>query len=224
MDIPEKPKQNISRDLIRIHMIISRGTGIALERGQDFLKNGFPDERMRQGYRDYVGCLVSVIDAHHLAEDDVAFPQLGVKIPAAPYKLLAADHQKMTAVLAEIRSAMDGLMGEASSQALGGVLGGLKRLRDMWFPHINIEETHFTPEKIEEVMGDEEQGALSAQMGKYSQEHTSPNYLIIPFLLFNLPPAERDKFAQALPPVITEQLVPHAWKEQWQPMQPFLLT
>ncbi len=223
MNIPEENKPNISRDLIRIHMIISRGLAVALDCGQDFLNGGFPDSRTRQGYHDFVGCLVSVIDAHHLAEDEVAFPRLGVKIPAAPYQMLAAEHHKMITILEEIKAAVEDLLGENSAQALIVCTNALKRLRYMWFPHIKIEETHFSEDKVAAAMAGDEQSALSAQMGKFSQEHTSPDYLIIPFILFNLPPDERAKFSQAIPPVVTEQLVPHVWKEQWQPMEPFLL-
>jgi hypothetical protein len=42
-------------------------------------------------------------------------------------------------------------------------------------------------------------------------------------MLFNLSPQDRAAFAQAMPPVVTEQLVPVAWRDKWAPMKPFLL-
>jgi hypothetical protein len=44
-----------------------------------------------------------------------------------------------------------------------------------------------------------------------------------PFLLYNLPTEERAIIAQAMPPIVTRQLVPVVWKEKWEPMSPFLL-
>jgi hypothetical protein len=59
---------------------------------------------------------------------------------------------------------------------------------------------------------------------EHAQQHTVPDYLIVPFLLYNLPPDKRTFFAGEMPPVVTEQLVPVAWKDKWAPMKPFLVT
>jgi hypothetical protein len=47
--------------------------------------------------------------------------------------------------------------------------------------------------------------------------------LVVPFLLYNLPPEERAVFSQGMPPIVIQELVPVAWKEKWSPMKPFLL-
>jgi hypothetical protein len=55
------------------------------------------------------------------------------------------------------------------------------------------------------------------------QEHAKPDYLVVPFTLYNLPPLERTFMARALPPSVVQELVPGPGKEKWQPMAPFLL-
>ncbi len=53
-------------------------------------------------------------------------------------------------------------------------------------------------------MSADEQLRLLAQIGEADQEHSGPDYLV-------------------MPPVVTRRLIPVAWKEKWQPMSPFLL-
>jgi hypothetical protein len=48
--------------------------------------------------------------------------------------------------------------------------------------------------------------------------------MVMPFVLFNLLDAERAMMSQGMLPVVTQQLVPVVWKDQWMPMAPFLLT
>jgi hypothetical protein len=45
----------------------------------------------------------------------------------------------------------------------------------------------------------------------------------VPFVLYNLPAQERAIQARTMPSAVVEELVPVVWKEQWAPMQPFLL-
>ncbi len=54
-------------------------------------------------------------------------------------------------------------------------------------------------------------------------KHSGPDYLVVPFLLYNLSPEDRATMSAEMPPVVTQQLVPVVWKEKWQPMSPFLL-
>ena len=223
MTTPETIKPNAARDLLLIHRIISRAIEITQQKGQLYHAEDFPDPIVRQGYCDYVQCLVTVLGAHHLTEDEVVFPQLGNLIPSAPYKLLSADHQKMVGLLDDIQTSLNRLNEGGSKQELDSILNRLKQLKEMWYPHIGIEEGHITEKTVDETMSVEEKQTFSQQTSKYSQEHISPDFLVIPFLLFNLNAAERRVFSAAMPPIITQQLVPQVWREKWLPMQPFLL-
>ena len=224
MSISEIPKPNLARDLLLIHRIISRAIEVTRQKGREFLATGFPDEVIRQGYHDYVRCLVGVLGVHHLTEDEVVFPQVGVRIPSAPCKLLSADHDRIAGLLDDLDKSLYLFDGDGSKQAIGSILNGLERLRNIWYPHIGLEESHFTEKNMDEVMSTEEQQTFSQETSRYSQERLSPTYLVVPFLLFNLSPAERRVFSANMPPVVTQELVPQVWKEKWLPMQSFLLV
>lgn len=131
---------SVVAELVRIHLVITRGLKVASENSQSFAQRGYPDASTREGFVSYVRSLASSLHAHHLTEDDLAFPYFREKMPDAPFDLLSAHHRQM-----------------------------------------------------------------------------------VPFLLYNLPPEKRAAFAQMLPPVVTQQLVPVVWKEKWEPMKPFLL-
>lgn len=64
---------------------------------------------------------------------------------------------------------------------------------------------------------------LQKELIEFFQEHTGPEYLVVPFVLYNLTTEDRAITAQGLPAIVTEQLVPIEWKDKWAPMQPFLL-
>lgn len=42
-------------------------------------------------------------------------------------------------------------------------------------------------------------------------------------MLYNLEPGPRPLMSAGMPSEVIEQLIPVAWKDQWAPMQPFLL-
>ena len=90
--------------------------------------------------------------------------------------------------------------------------------------HIAIEEEHFTIARFASLMPPEEHSRLLGLFMQHMQQNTGPDYLIVPFLLYNSAPDNRAFFAGGMPPIVTQQLVPVVWKEKWAPMQPFLLT
>ncbi len=220
---PENSLPNLARDLVRIHRAISRGLSVSATRGAEFIKDGFPDARMRQGFFSYVQALTIVLGAHHLAEDEIAFPAFRPKLPAAPYERLAADHHAIDTSLAEVRRVMSDTAGDEAKTGLRVLVEAVGKVSAVWPPHIQLEEQHFAEGAIRAVMTPDEQAQLSVSMSKHSQEHAVPPFLALPFVLFNLAAEDRASMAEALPKVITEQLVPKEWKDQWSPMKPFLL-
>jgi hypothetical protein len=45
----------------------------------------------------------------------------------------------------------------------------------------------------------------------------------VPFLLYNAEAEDRAFYVNAMPPELTQQLVPIVWKDEWAAMKPFLL-
>lgn len=220
----EMGQPNIAADLIRIHAIVTRGLKVSMENSQVFAQEGFPDASFREGFVSYVQSLASVLHGHHLIEDDLAFPRLREKLPGAPYDSLMAEHRAMIPVLEEIKAASEAVATEAEpGPALTELNQALTKMADMWHPHIQQEEEHLTVEVAGALFSAEEHIEMAQMFAKHSQEHSGPDYLVVPFMLYNLSPEERAILAQAMPPVITQELVPVAWKEKWVPMAPFLL-
>jgi hypothetical protein len=138
--------------------------------------------------------------------------------------LLKAQHQALMPILDEL----DATIKETAAlpQAREPLLSMnevLTKISELWYPHIRIEEEHFTVAKVAELYSPDERAKISMKFAEHSKEHATPDYLAVPFVLFNLPPAERATFSQMLPTILTQQLVPVVWREKWEPMKPFLL-
>ena len=215
---------NIGPELLVVHAAISRGMKVAEEHGRRFSREDYPDAATRAGFISYVRTFVSVLHEHHLLEEELAFPRLQEKFPDAPYDLLLDQHKVIVGILDEVGAALEGVAADTRpGESLNGLTDGLSRLAVLWHPHIQIEQEHFTVEQAAARLSADEQIEWSRLFMEYSQQHASPDCLVLPFMLYNLPPAERSIFAGMLPPIVTEQLVPMAWREQWEPMRPFLL-
>lgn len=215
----------LADDLLRIHRIITRALSVARERGAVFGRAGFPDARTRDGYLAYARALLATLHAHHGAEDLLVFPRFRERIPEAPYDRLDRDHRDLVPALSTadeaVQSAMAGL---PPSDWLGRLLGAFDRIDRLWHAHIAVEEEHFHGAALDAALTAAEQEEIGKAASAHAQKHAGPDYLVVPFLLHNLEPADRAAMAARLPPVVTQQLVPVAWKEKWAPMEPFLLS
>jgi hemerythrin-like domain-containing protein len=221
--MPNQNQPGLAQDLLRIHRVLTRALKVVVDRGEEFVQAGFPDAGMRKGFTDYTHSLAVVLDGHHVGEDEIAFPLLKEKIPAAPYDRLAKNHQEIVGLLDSLQPATAAVAAGSDESALTRLVDGVCQIYDIWRPHIQTEEHYFNPEALAEVMGPEEQGRASAGMAKHAQEHANPPFLAIPFVLYNLEPEDRAAMAAGMPPELVNELVPHAWKDQWAAMKPFLL-
>ena len=213
---------NLAGDFIRIHKAITRGLTIAATRGADFIRDGFPDPRIQQGFALYVQTLTAVVSAHHLGEDEVAFPALKQKLPATPFGRLSADHVTIETGLDLIKTTLPELAGTNYAAALVKAVDSLKGILAVWTPHIEIEQTAFSEAAIAGAMTPEEQAQLSMAFAKHSQDHVGPPFFALPFVLFNLSPADRAQMIGMMPKPVVD-LIPGEWKDKWSPMKPFLL-
>jgi hypothetical protein len=213
---------NLAQDLVRIHKVLTRGLNVGLTRGKEFLGDGFPSLDIQRGFADYIQSLGSVLAAHHLGEDTIAFPALKERLPAAPYDRLSVDHKKIEAALNPVRESISDLSGGNPIAGLGMVVDGLRKILAKWPSHTGVEESSFGPGVIAGVMTQEEQANVSILLAKHSQEHAGPPFLVLPFVLYNLAGDDREVIAATLPAPVRE-LVRKEWKEQWSLMRPFLL-
>jgi hypothetical protein len=172
--------------------------------------------RSREGLIGYLRCLVAVRTAHHQAEDTLAFPHFQGML-SAPYELLTEQHRLLHPMLEEAGAAIEQVATDSgASGSVTRLNSVLRKIQELWHPHIAIEEEHFTIEKLAALMPPDDHRRLNRLFLEHMQQHTGPEYLILPFLLYNLSPDQRQFFAG--PPEITGQLVPIVWKEKWAPM------
>lgn len=221
----EENRIRIGVELVLIHQCLSRAIHVSKLYSDIFRQTGFPDGNIRPGFADYVRSLVSVLHSHHLAEDELAFPAFRGRLPEAPYNRLAAEHRLMRPLLEEVRVGLErALVRTSSREPLAGLDRVLREMEGIWKPHIETEEAHFSAENIDAVMLPGEQADFMSRLSRHIQEHSGPDYLVVPFTLFNLPPASRAILSETMPPAVTQELVPGPWKEKWRPMSPFLLV
>ena len=214
---------NLAQDLLRIHKVITRGLKVSMAKGREFMEAGFPEPIVFQGYKSYAHSLASVLAAHHQGEDQIAFPAFRISLPNVPYERLAADHHVIESLLAQVNQAEISLSGQLQDSALKALVDRLNEIFAVWEPHIQKEEFHFSKKNVSKAISLEEQGKLSAAMGKDSQARAQPTALVVPFVLYNLEPEDRSVMVSTLPPMVMNELLPKMWKDQWTPMKPFLL-
>jgi hemerythrin-like domain-containing protein len=215
---------NVARDLQRIHRVITRGLETASENGRAFAADGYPAVEIKAGFVSYVQTFVAVTHGHHVTEDDLAFPDFKDKLPDMPFDALTAEHQQMVPVLDEIKAAAEGVAAEAAAgELLAALNAALARFAKLWVPHIAKEEASFDPETVGAMLDAQEQVRLAQAYAQHSAKHATPDFLVVPFMLYNLDTGDRAVLSRAMPPVVTQELVPIVWKEKWAPMKPFLL-
>jgi hypothetical protein len=225
VEMSEPNTPNIALDLLRIHSIITRGLEVATGKSQVFARDGFPDASTREGFVCYARSLVSVVHGHHLTENELAFPYFRTKLPDAPYDLLVAQHEELVHVLDQIKTAIEDVASALQeAAALTRLNGALRQIGSIWHPHIGIEQDHFAPARIGPLLPPEEHARLGALFAEHGRRNMGPGYLVVPFLLYNLPPEERALFTRPMPFILTRVLVPVVWKKRWASMRPFLLS
>jgi hemerythrin-like domain-containing protein len=213
-----------SEGLKRIHSVFTRAIAVSIEFSREYSQKGFPDPAIQEGFTNYIKSFVSLLNSHHLTEDDLAFPYFMKKFPHAPYGRLAEDHHYIVGLLDQIQSAAEAAaLGDHTKENLAEMNRLLINLQEVWHPHIHVEEADFDQDKVNQAYSHEEQAKMNVEFAEHSTKNSGPDYLVLPFMLYNLAPDDRTAMERELPPIVSQQLIPIAWKEQWKSMQPFLL-
>jgi hemerythrin superfamily protein len=204
--------------LLLTHKIISRGISMSIRKCDEYLgKHDIaPDEAA--GFSMYITMLKRVTHAHHLSEDEVAFPYFK-DLLEAPYSRLKNDHQ----IIAGVMSNLEQCLLEISSDGIVKIREVLGEFEKIWLPHIGIEEEYFTAENVNAVLGMKEQVNIAKKLGRHGSKNSGPAPLALPFLFYNLENKEREAFMMPFPWILKKVLVPIIWKGKWKPMSPFLL-
>jgi hemerythrin-like domain-containing protein len=218
MSEEERP---IATGLLTFHKVITRGLEVGIENARTFSQQGFPDDAIREGYQTYVQALGILLDGHHLSEDEVVFPHYRDKLPDVPFDLLTSQHRAMEPELERITLALGRIEG-GDETALADLEAALVAIRELWHPHIQLEEQQLVG-KVDELLPVDERFRFSGALTAYGQAHSQPSFLTVPFVLYNLAAEDRAVLAAGMPAELTEKLIPVVWKEKWAPMAPFFL-
>ena len=215
---------NVAAGLFVIHKVLTRSLEVMGQNADPFSMEGAPRPANREGFLNYCRAFVSVLDAHHQTEDFIIFPYFENKLPGAPFVMLTRQHQKIILHLEHIQKILEQVEPDDQDKTRFNTLKQyVEKINRIWHPHIRIEEQHFDIQKIGAMLPVEEHLRLNKEVGEYSQAHSGPPFLTIPFVLFNLPKEYRAAMAKGIPSEVVEHLVPVVWKAQWQSMKPFLL-
>jgi len=208
----------VNEALLIIHKIISRGLTISIRKCDEYMaKHDIPSGEA-DGFSMYVKTLKWVTHAHHLSEDELAFPRFKNYIDA-PYDLLKDNHQTIASFLV----ALDKPLLEMSSEGVGKLREVLGEFYELWVPHIRIEEETFTGEKLQTIMKMKEQVDFTQKLGNHGSKNSGPGPLALPFMFYNIEGKDRETFMKHFPWIVTKILVPVVWKRQWKPMSQFFL-
>jgi hypothetical protein len=103
-------------------------------------------------------------------------PTLKTKYPKH-YDMLNDQHTTMQTFLNDINNAISHLKEKNNDLVfLRQLKTALLSLDKMWHPHIKIEEAHFTPERLENLIKLEEMINLHQKFSQFSMEPSEPDY------------------------------------------------
>ena len=217
-------KPNLGMDYIRFHKTMTRGIDVSLQNIDEFLTKGAMEQLNREGFLKYVQSFSTVLHGHHLVENEKIFPYFKDKLPEVPYERLMSEHEIFVGGLQEINTGIDNLMSEKDEMnSLNLLKSGFSKIDQIWHPHIQIENTQLYGPIGSLNMDLDEIIRIQKEAGNFFQEHTNPPFLVVPFVLYNLSPEDRELANKGFPEMVTKQLVPIDWKDKWISMEPFLL-
>lgn len=215
---------DIGDEYIRLHKVMTRGIKVSLMYINKFLNDGVMEKLNREGFINYVQSFSSVLHGHHMVEDKKIFPYFKDKLPEVPYPRLVSEHEIFKEGLQQINSATDQLTKETDElESLITLKTGFDRLNEIWGPHIQIENNQLYGRMRDLNMDPEDMLKLEKESKEFFQKNSGPGYMVIPFVLYNLSPEDRDVIGQGFPDEVTDKLLLGDWKEKWISMQPYFL-
>jgi hypothetical protein len=224
MDPEHKVKSEIVGDLKRIHSVITRALEVTIDKSHSFSLTDSVNASKIDGFVMYVKCFSSMLHAHHLTEDQLAFPYFKEILPDVPYDALSAQHKEMVYYLDKVNAWIDKVKASTSTKTeFVNLNDNLDQIRKIWLPHIQSEEKYFSAENVGAVINMAERVRLGKLMADHSKKLLNGGILMIPFILYNLEPADREIISQTMPWIITKIMVPIILKNKWKPMRPYLL-
>jgi hypothetical protein len=207
-------------DLARIHRIITNALESLKKHAAKMSTRDFSDNAYRIGLTNYLGSMSTFMHGHHMNEDELFFPTMKPAIPDVPYEALSEHHKQMAVHLDQLdgKTIPELEVGSKPGEAISSLAEWAENMLQLWIAHKDMEETHFSAEKLNAVFGVQEQHRLIKTFQAYGRRHSKPFSRIVPFILYSLPVGDARGL---LPWFLTRLLVPYIWKPSWKSMTPF---
>jgi hemerythrin-like domain-containing protein len=211
-------------DLIRIHTIMTRGLAVSIDHGRSFLKERRKPDEFR-GFIMYLRCLTSMLHAHHLTEDEVAFPYFKKFLPDIPYESLTKQHKLIGPNLDKVNEWMNENKESLPAQEIfTPLISHLEAIQAVWLPHIQLEESQFSEENLAPVIDMNDRIQIGKLLANHSRSHQQGGIEMLAFVLYNMKPEDREMIATTVPWFLRKVLLNGLLKNQWKPIRPYLLS
>ena len=207
-------------DLIRIHTVMTRGLGVSIDHGRAFSEERSETNRFK-GYIVYLRCLTSMLHAHHLTEDQVAFPYFKKFLPDGPYETLTGQHKEIAGHLVKINAWInENKHSPPPKEQWTSLITYLGAIQTLWLPHIQTEESHFSEERISPVINMDDRIQFGKLLSHHSRSHQQGGIEMLAFVMYNMKPDDREVLARTTPWFLRKALLNGLLK----PIRPFLLS
>jgi hemerythrin-like domain-containing protein len=204
--------------LARVHAVLRRSLETILR-----VTSGPIPESDRAGFADFTERFTRFLEVHHDGEEEVVFPVLTAAAerasadgPAGSVTGWRADHQKLLARLAALKTASAEFGRGGSAEALRGAA---LEVREILLPHLDAEEATLDGALLAKLLPKDEALEMLMAASKHGQQHGGPKVLMM-FVHALSDDEQRAHFAQ-LPWFVRKILMKRVWSRDFRPCLKF---
>jgi hypothetical protein len=170
----------------------------------------------------YWGFYAAILDYHHHNEDTEDFPTLARAYPDSQPLLdqLGADHQQMVGVMENISAAVDSFQRTPDLTGRDGINAAATELRDLFFPHLDLEDAKVLPMYATWITHDEWARLETKALRGIPKPQMPYAVGALDETIRSAPEAERPDD----PPLPVRMMLALSWRKKWAGLVQPLLT
>jgi hemerythrin-like domain-containing protein len=206
----------IEHDLVLIHRVMTHAIQSALNAIDQSEQVGTDPK----SFALYLRCLLTLVHEHHTNEETIFFPGVRKLMPSCPFDLLNDQHKQILKKLDRLESTLP-VLEQANGELMNysAVRSALVDLAESVRPHFSEEETRFCCGDVEKAMDRETEARFCLDMAEHGKANSKPPQLLLPFLLYNSAPDDRQIFIDMLPWFVRKVLIGVVWRKQWRAIE-----
>jgi iron-sulfur cluster repair protein YtfE (RIC family) len=218
-----KHNADLHKGQCHIHNVVSNVLEVAITRTKEFADADQPQLSLTNNknqatvvnYSDllnYIHHVWIIIEEHHWHEENLIFPVVKQKAPAALQAIegFEKDHVHLVDLLHQL----DTRVHEKDIKSVGPhaaeVASLLTQIKELLLPHFKAEETVLSREQLQVSLSQEEQNAIEGKILKHVQ--ASPQSSVrFAIMYYSQSDADRNSMFGAVPRFVLKLLLPYAW-------------